>query len=112
MAWALIFLLEMMATGGTVFSATTSSNMTNPIANNSTLLMSPTLAESTNIFTAAWAVTTGVANYLKIVIQIIFLWCPTVFSGYMLWFWWLICFPVDVGIVFSIVSIVRGVHSA
>jgi hypothetical protein len=102
----------MFVTGGVDFGAMTSSNISNPVADNSSLLMSPTIAESTNIFTAAWAAITNVASYLSIIIQIIFLWCPTVFSGYLLWFWWIICFPIDVGIVFSIVTIVRGVHSA
>lgn len=112
MAWLLIFSLEMFVTGGVDFSAVTSSNVTNYAATNTTSFMSPTLAESTNLFTAAWAVITNVGTYLWFILQILFLWCPTVFSGYMLWFWWFVCFPIDVGIVFSIVSIVRGVHSA
>lgn len=110
MAWILIFCLEMMATGGVSFSGT-SSGIANPVSDNASLI-NPDFSESTNIFVAAWAVVTHVASYLKILVQVLFLWCPTVFAGYMIWFWWLICFPVDVGIVFSLVSIVRGVHSA
>jgi len=112
MAWLLIFGLEMFVTGGVDFGAITSSNISNPVTNNSSILINPDFAESTNIFVAAWSVVTHVSAYLKIIVQVLFLWCPTIFSGYMIWFWWAICFPVDVGLVFSIISIVRGVHSA
>ncbi len=112
MMYLLIFFLELFATGGHVFSTTTSSNMTNMATTNQASLMAPTFAESTNVFTGAWAVVTGVAPYLKIILQMLFLWMPTVFAGYLVWFWWFICFPIDCGMVVSIVFIARGVHSA
>ncbi len=112
MAYLLIFACEMFATGGTVFGGATSSGMTNAVTANSTALLNPTFQESSNLFTAAWAVVTGVANYLVILVSILFLWAPTVFSGYLIWFYWFICFPVSCGFNASLVFIVRGVHSA
>lgn len=113
MAYILIFTCEMFATGGHVFSATTSSNVTSIAANSTAILIAPNVAEGTSWFIAMWATVTHVAAYLKVILQIFYLWCPTVFSDpNMLWFWWCICFPVDCGMVASIVFIVRGVHSA
>lgn len=106
MMYLLIMGLEMWASGGTSFSTG------NAIANNQSTLMSPTLTESTNIFTGAWAVMNNVAVYIQTVLGIFVLWSPTVFSGYLVWLWWGVCFPVDIGMVFGIVGIVRGVHSA
>ncbi len=111
MLYLLIFACEVFVTGGTTLAGTTSSGVTNIVTDNSTSLMSPNLQESTNAFTSAWAIATGVARYLSLIIQVLFLWCPTVFSGYMIWFWWFICFPVDCGMIFSIVTIIRGGHS-
>lgn len=111
MIWFTIFGLEIMATGGSTF-ASTGSGINNPVAANSSILQAPTIVESTNIFTAAWAVITGVAAYFKMWIQVLFLWCPTVFSGYLLWVYWFICFPFCCGIIFGIVTMLRGVHSS
>lgn len=110
MAWLLIFALEMFATGGTSF-ASTSSGIRNIATENQTALLAPTLQQSTSVFTGAWATITGVADYLRVILNIIFLWCPTVFYGYLLWVWWFICFPVGCGFAASLVFIVRGVHS-
>ncbi len=112
MAYMLIFVCEMFATGGVSLSATTSSNMTNVATANQTAFLAPTFAESTNVFTAAWAVVKGIAPYLTLLAQVVFLYCPTVFSGYLLYFYWFICFPVSVGFIAGLVFIVRGVHSA
>ena len=112
MIYLLIFALEMFATGGTVFGAKTSSGIENIATSNQTGLLLPVVTESTNVFTAAWAEITNVAAYLQVLIGILGLWAPTVFSGYLIWFWWFVCFPVDCGLIASIVFIVRGVHSA
>jgi hypothetical protein len=111
MFYLIIFSLEVIVTGGINFSQTPS-GIDNVVAQNTSSLAFPQLAESTNVFTAAWAVIVGVASYIALFFQIIFLWCPTVFSSYGMWFWWYICLPVDIGMVLSIIFIVRGVHSS
>jgi hypothetical protein len=112
MAYLAIFAVEMFVTGGLIFGATTASGMSNVATVNQTALLAPTIQESTNVFTAAWAIITGVAPYLRLLLQIVFLWCPTVFVGDMLWLYWFVCFPISVGFVASLVFIARGVHSA
>lgn len=112
MAYLVIFAVEMFLTGGTSFGATTSSGIVNTATANQSTLMFPELQESTNIFTAAWATLTGLGVYLKLVLQMLVLWSPTLFTGNLLWFWWFVCFPVDVGMVIGLIFVVRGVHSA
>lgn len=50
--------------------------------------------------------------YMKPFIQAIFLYNPTIWSGYWIWFYYIVCIPIMVGLVFSIVSIMRGVGSS
>lgn len=106
MMYLLIFACEMFATGGLLLGAAG-----NVATVNQTALLAPSVQESTNVFTGAWAVIAGVAPYLRLLVQVIFLYQPTVFMGYMSWFYWFVCFPVSVGMVASIIFIVRGVHS-
>ena len=113
MLWMLIFTCEVIVTGGSSLGATTSSNVTNVLTSNTSTFLEPTFQESTNLFTAAWAVVVGVAPFLTLLAQALVLWSPTVFSDpNMLWIWWCICLPVDVGMAASLIFIVRGVHSA
>lgn len=51
-------------------------------------------------------------DYMKNLIQMIFLWNPNIWSGNWLWFYYIICLPICIGVVFSIVTIMRGVHSS
>jgi len=107
MLYLIIMGLESWATGGTTLGSSG-----NIATSSQSTLMSPPLAESTNLFSSAWAVVTNVAFYLRDLMGIFILWSPTVFSGYLIWVWWGVCFPVDVAMVFGIVAMVRGVHSA
>ena len=44
--------------------------------------------------------------------QIILMYYPALFSGVYVWFWYVVLFPISVGFVISIVSMIRGVSSA
>ncbi len=112
MLYLVIFACEMFATGGTVFGAVTSSGMHNVATENQSTLIIPQLTNSGNVITQAWTIITNVGTYLATFIGILFLWAPTVWSGYMAWVYWFICFPVSCMMVFAIVSLARGVHSA
>ena len=111
MLYMLLFSLELFATGGVSFASATSSNITNIATTNQSALIRPEFAESTNLFTSAWAVATQSAAYLVLIIKVLFLWFPTVFTGYVGYIYWYIVMAIDAGVVFSIFSIVRGVHS-
>jgi hypothetical protein len=55
---------------------------------------------------------TEVWTYIKIFIQMVFLWNGTLWSGSWLWFYYFVCIPICIGVVMSIVFILRGVHSS
>ena len=103
MFYLLILGLEMMVTDGTLFS--------NAVTRNAGTLMQPEIAASGNIVTQAWAVLSNVGEYLKAVVEILFLWSPSVFAGYMIWVYWFICFPISCAMVYGVVSLIRGVGS-
>ena len=50
--------------------------------------------------------------YLKVIIPMMFLWNPTIWSGYWIWFYWIVCFPIVIGMVVSIVMVMRGVGTS
>jgi hypothetical protein len=51
-------------------------------------------------------------NYIKVFIQMVFLWNGTLWAGSWLWFYYAVCLPICIGVVMSIVFILRGVHSS
>jgi hypothetical protein len=51
-------------------------------------------------------------NYMVNLIYMVFLWNPTVWSGNWIWFYYIVCLPICIGVVFSIVTIMRGSHSS
>jgi hypothetical protein len=55
---------------------------------------------------------TTVWSYMKVFIPMIFLYNATVWSGYWIWFYFFVCLPICVGMVFSIVTIMRGSSNA
>jgi hypothetical protein len=51
-------------------------------------------------------------TYIKSFIQMVFLWNGTLWSGSWYYFYLFVCLPVCIGVVMSIVFILRGVHSS
>lgn len=68
-------------------------------------LVQPT---GTNFFETASAFVVNVWTYMVGFIKMVFLWYPTVWTGYWLWFYYIVCFPIAIGVVFGIVTIMRG----
>lgn len=101
--YLIIMAAELMATNGTAFSASTSENLTT--------LMSPTMANYSSSTSAFASIVTNVGTYVMTFLQAMFLWSPTIFSGYWIWFWLFICLPVSIGMVLSVVQILRGVRA-
>lgn len=64
-----------------------------------------------SFITAGASLITNVWSYLKTFIQITFLWFPSLWSGSWLWFYF--CFPLElaIGMIISVVVMLRGVHS-
>jgi hypothetical protein len=101
MLWILIFLGEMMATGGTAFNTTGFTYLD--------ALMSPNFTNVASVVSAFWSLITGVAFLLKELVQILFLWSPEVWTGNYIYVWFIICLPLGLSIVLGLVFIMRGV---
>jgi hypothetical protein len=101
MLWLLIFTSEMMVTGASVFNPTDLNAVNNV-----------TIQNGSNIVSTAWTVFTNLGTYAKGILKVILLYEPSVFAGNYIWFWYLVCLPIDIGILFSIVSVFRGVHAS
>ena len=54
----------------------------------------------------------AVWDYIVVFIQMIFLWNGTLWVGSWLYFYYFVCIPVCIGVVMSIVFILRGVHNS
>jgi len=51
-------------------------------------------------------------DWMKTLIQMIFLWNGTLWVGNWLYFYYYVCLPVCIGVVASIVMVMRGVHAS
>jgi hypothetical protein len=100
MFYLVILGLELMATGGTIFS--------NAVTNAAGTLLQPEIASSSNIVTQAWSVLANIGAYASAIVSVVLLWSPTVFAGYMIWFYWFICFPVACAMIYGVVTLIRG----
>ncbi len=107
MLYLVIFGAELMVTGGSSFS--------NSLTTNQSTLMSPDVSNIAGTSSNEVSFVKNLGYYFNLFVSfagIFALWQPTVFSGLFLWFWWFICFPIDLMMVFAVVSMLRGVHSA
>jgi hypothetical protein len=100
MFYLVIFGLETIVTGGTVFS--------NNLTSSAGTLIQPSVIGSGNIAAQTWAIMSNIGGYIAAFVAAVFLWSPTVFSGYMVWAYWFICFPIACGMIYGVVSLIRG----
>jgi hypothetical protein len=61
---------------------------------------------------AIWAPALTVIAVFMSFISIIALYYPAIFTGTFIWFWWVVCLPIAVSFIISIITIIRGVHSS
>jgi len=66
---------------------------------------STTIGQAYSLITNVWA-------YIFGFLQMLFLWFPTLWVGTWLWFYYVVCLPISIALIISIVFIFRGVHSA
>ena len=101
MMWLFILFCEVLATNGTIF---------NPSGVNS--LLSISIYNSSGIIAATATFFVNLGNYFYAFLQLVTLYQPTVFSGNYIYMWYMICLPIDIGMIFGVVTILRGVHSS
>ncbi len=87
--------------------------MFNPSSGNPlSTLMAPTMTNISGQVSAAVTIITNIGNYCVAFLGALFLWSPTIWSGYFVWIWFLVCLPISIGMVFSVITILRGVHAS
>lgn len=101
--YLIIFAVEMMVTKGTAFSSGVNGQLNS--------MMGISMANYSNSNTAFVSLIINAGTYIMTFINVVFLWSPTVFAGYGIWFWQFICLPVSIGTVISMVQVIRGVRS-
>ncbi len=111
MLWLIIAGLEFMvdnpaaAAGTAIMSSTNNDTAT-------TLMSAGKFVSSGNVFTTAWTIITDAAPAFQAIIKVIFLWSPSIFAGYMVYFWYIFCLPISIGFIISLIFVARGVHSS
>ena len=101
MIYIFIFFCEILVTNGPMFNQSS----LNP-------LLSVSLYNSSGIIASTATFMVNIGNYIYGLIQILTLYQPTVFAGNYFYLWLFLCLPIDIGMIFSIASIIRGVHSS
>jgi hypothetical protein len=100
MFYILILICEMMVTGNVTLGNTGTETIFS--SNETALLASPNWLGSANFIPK-------LVEYIQVFMSVLLLWSPTIFSGYYLWVWWIVCFPVCVSMIVGVIMLIRGV---
>ena len=100
MLYLLIFGIEMMVTEGDAFNVTQQDQLT--------ALMSPAMTNQSGVVSGAVAFVANIGTYFATFVSALFLWSPSVWTGYLIWFWLFFCLPISVGMIVGVVTILRG----
>lgn len=84
-------------------------NINSSVASNFMALNTPS---GTNFMGVLATDIVNVWNYLLHFFPMLFLWNPSIWTGYWLYFYYIFCIPICIGMVMSIVFILRGVHNS
>lgn len=103
MFYLLILGLEVMVTEGSLFS--------NAVTSNASTLLQPEITSQSNVIAQGLAILSNIGEYIQAAVEVVFLWSPSVFTGYMLWVYWFICFPTACAAIYGFVSLIRGVST-
>jgi hypothetical protein len=100
MSYLLILGIELLVTEGNLFS--------NPITANAGVLAQPDIITSGSIFSQVGAILSQLGTWISTFIQVLFLYNASVFSGYMIWVYVLICLPITIATIYGVVQLIRG----
>jgi len=73
--------------------------------------LSQVQGSTSSIISGLWVPAQVGISVLMSFMGIILLYYPALFHGYYIWFWFIVCLPISVGFVISIVTLIRGVAS-
>jgi hypothetical protein len=102
--WLILFVLCMIVEDTTAMGSSDMSMLQS--------LVQPKGTDFSNIVSGAISLVTDVWQYFTLLIQLIFLWFPSMWDGVYIWFWLFICLPIGIGMVASIVTVIRGSSSS
>ena len=103
MMWLFILFCETLVTANPIF---------NPAGGAVSALLSVSISNSSGALAATLTFIGNLGNYFLAFFQLVTLYQPTVFSGSYFYLWLFLCLPIDIGMVFGVVTILRGVHSS
>ncbi len=104
MMWILVFITEMIVTGGTAFNPSSG----NPF----NTLFSMDFTNFSSLVSSFATFIVGCGIWFVAFVKLIFLWSPSVWTGDYIWIWYILFVSQGVAIAFGIVSLIRGVHSS
>lgn len=71
-------------------------------------ILNPQGTDFSNPLVATYSLMTDVWQYVKLFIQIVFLWFPDLWTGSWIWFYYFVAFPISAMMIFSFISLLRG----
>lgn len=71
-------------------------------------LFTPAISDSSNALITVFA---NIGTYIKGFFQLLFLYFPSVWVGQWVWIWFIFAVPIAIGIIMTIVFIMRGVSN-
>jgi hypothetical protein len=104
MLYIVLFGLEMMMTGGSMFDPTARNALAGAV--------SPTITNYSNSTSAIISTVTNIGIWVIWISSMIFLWAPTIWTGYWVWFYLVICLPISIAFIAGLVFALRGIGSS
>ncbi len=100
--WLIIMACEMVVVGNSTPAGTSEISV----------IASPPITNLADFVSTAITMATNIGIFFFNLLSMFLLWSPSVFTGNWVWAWWFVCVPIDAGMVFGIVTVLRGVHSS
>ena len=101
--YLLILGVEMMVTEGTAFSSAAESQIEG--------LLSPSMTNQSGAVTSIISLASQAGTYFMTFVNAVFLWSPSVWTGYLVWVWFYLCVPITVTMIIGVIIVLRGSSS-
>lgn len=107
-SWAIgvIVLYLLVASIAVMIEQTTTMNSS--VWNTIGSLMRPAINTTTTETAGFLSLIGNLGDYLRIFIGALFLYFPSVWDGYLIYFWLFVCVPVSCGMIIAVISLFRG----
>ncbi len=106
-----VFMFYMLIVGIAMMVASTNTPDSDVMSIIDTLIR-PSIVNQAGSASAFVSFVRDIGTYFMAFLGALFLYFPSVWQGHLIWFYYFVCIPVSVGMVLSIVTILRGVHAS